>query len=393
MKSLIQKMCDDIIPVRHELHQNPATSYEEFYASDLIARKLTEWGIGFERNWAETGIVATIEGRHPSDRAIGLRADIDALDIIEESGQPWSSKISGKMHACGHDGHTSILLGTAKYLQETKNFSGRVHLIFQPAEEGDGGAFRMIEQGLFDRFPMEAVFGLHNWPNLELGKIEFRAGPMWASTDRVTITIRGDGGHAASPHQTIDPIVIGSEIVMALQTIVSRNVDPIDAAVVSVTNFNAGTGAENIIPSQAEILVSVRALKPAVRDVLEQRITEIVTIIATSHRAKADVSYRRLYDPLVNDPEMAEFCAQIARSVVGPNNVNDKCLPWMGAEDFGAFLARKKGCYILLGQKMPDQNSPHNYMLHHPKYDFNDQALPIGIEYFSTLVEKYLEVA
>lgn len=388
----IAAMKDEIAAYRRELHQNPQTSYEETFASDLIAQKLTQWGIAFERGIAITGIVATIEGQKSgSGKAIALRADMDALDMTDESGQPWASKLPGKMHGCGHDGHTAMLLGAAKYLSETRNFDGKVHLVFQPAEEGGAGAIRMIEEGLFKKYPVQAAYGMHNWPGLPKGTIALRPGPIMASSDSFEITITGKGGHAAMPHLNVDPIVAAAHIVTNLQSIVSRQIDPVDQAVVSITNFNAGSGAFNVIPEKAVLTGTFRAFRVETRDFIKRRIEEIAATIAAAHGTTAKLFMDDGYDPTINTPEESAFCANIARSVVGDANVDANVDPCMGAEDFGAMLQEVPGCYIWMGQGEPDKkDSPHNKGLHNTKYDFNDDIIPTGVEYWARLVESAL---
>ncbi len=387
----IAAMKDEIAAYRRELHQNPQTSYEETFASDLVQRKLTEWGIPFKTGLAVTGIVATIEGQKTdSGKAIGLRADMDALDMNEASGQPWASKIPGKMHGCGHDGHTAMLLGAAKYLSQTRNFNGKVHLIFQPAEEGGAGAIRMIEEGLFQQFPMQAVYGMHNWPGMKRGEIGLRPGPIMASSDSFEMTITGKGGHAAIPHFNIDPIVAASQIVTALQSIVSRQVDPVDQAVVSITNFHSGTGASNVIPDKAVLSGTYRAFRVETRALLRKRIEEISSTIAKAYNTAFDMTFNDGYDPTINTVEESVFAANIARSIVGDENVNANVEPCMGAEDFGAMLQNVPGCYIWMGQAEPDAKSPHNKGLHNVGYDFNDEIIPTGMEYWARLAEAAL---
>ncbi len=387
----IADMKDEIAAYRRSLHENPQTCYEETFASDLVASKLKEWGISFERGWAKTGIIATIIGqKNDSGAAIGLRADMDALDIIETSGQPWASKIPGKMHGCGHDGHTAMLLGAAKYLAETRNFNGKVHLIFQPAEEGGAGAIKMISEGLFEKHPMKAVFGMHNWPGMKFGEIGLRAGPIMASSDSFEITITGRGGHAAMPHRNIDPIVAGTHIVTALQTIVSRQVDPVDQAVLSITNFKSGTGAWNVIPDTATLTGTFRAFKVETRKLIEQRIQEIGSAIAASLGCGFALNVNDGYDPTINSTAESLFCADIARGLVGAENVNADVEPCMGAEDFGAMLQQVPGCYIWMGQAVPDAKSPHNKGLHNAGYDFNDDIIPMGIEYWVRVAQAAL---
>lgn len=382
---------DEMAEWRHELHQNPQTCFKEEFASNFVKQKLTEWGIPFKDGIAETGIVATIEGQKTdSGKAIGLRADMDALDITEKTGLPYASNNPGKMHACGHDGHTSSLLGVARHLNETKNFNGTVHLIFQPAEEGGGGAHRMIKEGLFKDFPMDAVFGYHNWPAVPRGQAGLRAGPQMACSDDLFINVYGKGGHAAMPHTTIDPMIVAAHIITAVQSIVSRNVDPIDQAVVSITNMHCGTGADNIIPDTAEMFGSVRAFTEETRSILEKRIPEVAENVAAAFGATAEVKYIRGYDPTVNTAPETEICAEVARDLLGDENVDAETPQCMGAEDFGAFLAEKPGCYIFLGQGEADENSPHNQNLHSPYYNYNDEILPIAASYFAKLVERVM---
>lgn len=348
----------------------------------------------FTSGLAVTGIVATIEGQKTdSGKSIGFRADMDALDMVESSGQPWASKIPGKMHGCGHDGHTAMLLGAAKYLAATRNFNGKVHLIFQPAEEGGAGAIRMIEEGLFRKFPMQAVYGMHNWPGLPKGTIGLRPGPIMASSDSFEMTIGGKGGHAALPHLNIDPIVAASQIVTALQSIVSRQVDPVDQGVVSITNFHAGSGASNVIPDKAVLSGTYRAFRVETRALLRRRIEEISSTIAKAYNCSFEIKVNDGYDPTINSVEESIFAANVARAVVGEANVNANVEPCMGAEDFGAMLQNVPGCYIWMGQAEKDAGSPHNKGLHNVGYDFNDDIIPAGVEYWARLAEAALPLS
>lgn len=379
---------DEIAAIRRALHQNPQTAYEETFASDMVAKKLAEWGIPFKRNIAVTGIVATIEGQKTnSGKSIGLRADMDALDLTEKSGQPWASQTPGKMHGCGHDGHTSILLATAKYLAETRNFNGKVHLIFQPAEEGSRGADRMMEEGLFRDFPVDQVYGLHNWPWMPLGRVEMRAGPLLANVDEFEITITGKGGHAAYPQETIDPLITGAQMVSALQTVVARNATPVDPLVVSVTNFHAGTGAFNVIGDTATLTGTVRSFSDAMRQLAKKRIHEIAQGTAAANGAQINIDYIEQIDATVNTPAETAIAARVAAKIVGETNISTDTPMCMGGEDFGSFLKSRPGCYIFMGQGTKNDKSPHNQGLHSPFYDFNDDLIPIASSYFVALVE------
>ena len=394
IRNSIQALHDEITGYRRAMHENPQTAYEEEFASGLVRDKLNEWGIPFEDKIAVTGIVATIEGeQNDSGKTIGLRADMDALDILEENNKPHASKIPGKMHGCGHDGHTAMLLGAAKYLNENRNFNGKVHLIFQPAEEGFGGAHKMIEEGLFKRFPMNAVYGVHNWPKIPKGHIAMRSGPIMAAADRFDITIHGKGGHAAMPHRSIDPSIVGSNLVSAIQTLVSRSSAPLDPVVISITNFNGGTGAFNVIPETATLSGTLRTFEPDTRAEMIKRIEEMTRDTAALYGAKGICTFMEGgYDPTINTPEQTEECAVIAENLVGADKLDKNVTPSMGAEDFGAMLQQVPGCYIWMGQGEEDESSNHNRGLHTPQYDFNDDIIPLGIEYWVRVVEASLPV-
>ncbi|MBI4031278.1 MAG: amidohydrolase [Proteobacteria bacterium] len=377
---------------RRELHKNPQTKYEETFAAGLIAKKLKEWGIPFEQGIAVTGIVATIKGKKSdSGKFIGLRADMDALDIIERSGVPHTSRNHGKMHACGHDGHTAGLLAAAKHLSITRNFNGTAHLIFQPAEEGGNGAHKMIEEGLFERFPCDYVFGAHNWPFAPLGKAGTRVGGLLASVDKFDIVVTGKGGHAAMPHQVIDPAVVAAHIITALQSIVSRNIAPVDSAVVSVTNLNVGTGAFNIVSNEAKMSGTVRTFSNETRHFIKKRMEEIIVNVAAAYGAKAKMEYEFTNDPTVNTADGVEMAVKALTEILGTENVDGNCEPTMGGEDFGAFLAKRPGAFVFLGQSVSgNEKSPHSHGLHSPFYDFNDDVIPIAASFFTKLVENYM---
>lgn len=391
-RNSIPPMTKEVAEWRRALHQNPGLMYEETFANALVIEKLTEMGIPFKAGLGKTGIVAIIEGKtNTSGRTIGLRADMDALPIFEASGQPWASKIPGLMHACGHDGHTSILLGTAKYLWETRNFDGRVLLIFQPAEEGGRGAFAMIKDGLFaGDLKCDAVYALHNWPYQPVGTAAIKPGPIMASVDDFDIVITGKGGHAAYPARCIDPIVIGAQVTMALQTIISRMVPAQDSAILSITNFNAGTGAHNVIPDTGRISGTVRTFKEDVRVLIEAKMKKICTDIGVANDATIVCDYQRNIDPTINDPAHTVIAADAMARILGEENVDRAVEPTMGGEDFGGMLAAVPGAYIFMGQGTNDPKSPHNQGLHNPGYDFNDEALAIGMDYFAELVESGL---
>ncbi|WP_245437582.1 MULTISPECIES: M20 aminoacylase family protein [Neorhizobium] len=374
----------DVVATRRYLHQYPELGLSEFNTSDFVARQLTDLGYEVTRGLGRTGVVATLKNG-TGGRSIGIRADMDALPIEEETGAEYASRNKGLMHACGHDGHTAMLLGAAKILAERKNFDGTIHLIFQPAEENFGGARLMIEDGLFERFPCDAVFGLHNDPSLAFGQIGVKEGPMMAAVDECRITVNGHGGHGAEPQDTSDPIVCGASIIMALQTIASRNIHPLDQMVITVGAFHAGM-ASNVIPERAEMLLTIRSFDPDVRNELERRIRMVAEGQAASYGMSVTLDYKRGYEATVNHKAETDFVRDLARRVVGEDKVVDLPRPSMGAEDFAYMLAERPGTYFLLGTKRTDNDPP----LHHPRFDFNDDALPIGTSFWVELAEAYL---
>ena len=389
---LIEQISAEATEWRRELHRNPQTMYEETFASDFIAKKLTEWKIPHERGIAVTGIAATIEGRrNHSGRAVAFRADIDALDLVEQSGQPWASQNPGKMHGCGHDGHTATLLALAWYLNETRNFDGIVRLVFQPAEEGGRGAFRMLEDGLLERFPFDEIYGYHNWPFLPRGKFAIRSGPMLAAVDNFEIRLTGKGGHGGVPHMTRDVIPAAAQLVLALQTLVSRETDPMASAVLSITNVIAGSGADNVISGSARLTGTVRTFRKDVRDHIETRMKEMAEGIASTFGATSQVKYVRLLDATINHPEETVHCQMAAAAIVGEANVHDM-EPVMGGEDFGGFLEVRPGAFMGIGQSEQDPKSPHSVTVHSPFYDFNDAIIPTATEYFAELAERRLPI-
>ena len=370
---------------RRHIHQHPETAFEEHKTSDYVALRLHEFGIDVHRGLAGTGVVGTLKGDRGDGPAIGLRADMDALDIEEANDVDYKSQNPGKMHACGHDGHTTMLLGAAKYLAETKNFAGTVHFIFQPAEENEGGGRVMIEDGLFEKFPVESVYGMHNMPGIPVGEFAIRPGPIMASFDIFEITLKGIGTHAAMPNLGRDTIVAGSHLISALQTIASRTVSPFDAAVVSVTQMHSGD-TWNVIPEEAVIRGTTRAFKEEVQDHMEAEIRRIANGVAKTFDVKADVHYERRYPPTINDAAETDVTAAVARKIAGDERVFLDKDPMMGAEDFAFMLNEKPGAYMWIG------NGPREggCMLHNPNYDFNDEVLPLGASYWAELVETRL---
>ncbi|EUC00071.1 amidohydrolase [Rhizobium sp. CF080] len=374
----------DVVATRRYLHQYPELGLSEFNTSDFVARQLADLGYEVTRGLGQTGVVATLKNGS-SGRSIGIRADMDALPIEEETGAEYASRNKGLMHACGHDGHTAMLLGAARILAERRNFDGTIHLIFQPAEENFGGARLMIEDGLFERFPCSAVFGLHNDPSLPFGQIGVKEGPMMAAVDECRITVNGRGGHGAEPQDTSDPIVCGASIIMALQTIASRNIHPLDQMVITVGAFHAGM-ASNVIPERAEMLLTIRSFDPDVRDELERRIRMVAEGQAASYGMGVTLDYKRGYEATINHKAETDFVRDLARRVIGEDKVIDLPRPSMGAEDFAYMLAERPGTYFLLGTRRTDNDPP----LHHPRFDFNDDALPIGTSFWVELAEAYL---
>jgi len=377
----------DLIEIRHELHRHPELGFEEHVTAELVARELARCGVDeVHRGLGRTGLVAVVRGRRDTrGRRVGLRADMDALPIQEENPVPWRSQRDGMMHACGHDGHTTMLLGAARHLAATREFDGVAHLIFQPGEEGFGGAQAMIDDGLFERFPCDAVYAMHNWPGLPAGKIAVRPGPMMAAADRITIHIEGRGGHGAHPYLAIDPVVVAAHIITAAQSIVSRNVNPIDSAVVSLCSLQAGNpGAMSVIPREATIVGTVRTFRRDTQDMIEARLGELVQSIAQGFGARARVEYTRIYPATVNSQDEALFGQQVGRELVGDENMVTDLEPSMGSEDFAFMLLRRPGAYFRIGQGGSDSGC----FLHNTRYDFNDAILPLGASLFVRLVER-----
>lgn len=379
----IARLTDEMVALRRRIHAHPELGFEEQRTSELVAQSLESWGYQVTRGVGRTGVVATLE--NGAGRRLGLRAEMDALPIQETSGLPHASQVAGVMHACGHDGHTAMLLAAAQYLAQQRPFQGTLQLIFQPAEEGLGGARAMLDDGLFERFPCDAVFAMHNIPGYPLGRFAFIDGPCMASADSVEIRLHGRGGHGAVPQKTVDPVVVAASIVMALQSVVARNVDPQETAIVTVGALQAGCAA-NVIPDSAGLSLSVRALNPRVRELLQERITALVEAQAASYGARAEIDYRRCHPVLLNHARETAFARQVALDWLGPDGLLDGLRPFTASEDFAFMLEQRPGCYLMVG----NGDAEGGCLLHNPGYDFNDECLPLGASYWVKLVERFL---
>ncbi len=373
----------ELVETRRYLHAHPELSFEEAQTARMVAEKLESWGYEVTRNVGGHGVVARLTVGE-SKKSIGIRADMDALPILEETGADYASTVPGKMHACGHDGHTTVLLGAAQHLARTRRFNGTVTLIFQPAEESGrpSGAQRMIDDGLFERFPIDAIFGLHNHPGAPEGALLLRSGPMMASADTARITIKGKGGHASRPHLTIDPVVVACNLVVALQTVVARNIDPTQTAVVTVGTIHAGE-AVNVIPEYAKLAISIRSFDAGIRDLLQERITKLTNSVAEGFGASVEIDYERGYPVVVNSEKETEFARAVAEELIGSDNVST-CHLIPGSEDFACFLEHKPGSFLRLG------NGMNSAILHSAKYDFADASLTVGAAMWARLTERYL---
>jgi amidohydrolase len=381
----VAEFSEEIAGWRRHMHENPELGYEEHQTSAFVAEKLKSFGVDeIVTGMGKTGVVAVIKGRKStSGKVVGLRADMDALPIHEATDLPYKSKNPGKMHACGHDGHTAMLLGAAKYLAETRNFDGTAIMIFQPAEEGGGGGLAMCEDGLMDRFGIQEVYGMHNMPGIPLGEFAIRSGPAMAAADRFDIHIEGRGGHAARPHDCIDPVVTASQLIMALQTIASRTADPLDSVVVSTCDVKSGD-AYNVIPQTAHLRGTVRTLKADTRAMAERRIREIAAGIAIVAGATITVDYHKGYPVTINHPDQTDFAVKVAGSISGASKVDRNIEPLMGSEDFSYMLEARPGSYIFLG-------NGDTAGVHHPAYDFDDRAIPVGVSYWVKIAETAMQ--
>jgi hippurate hydrolase len=375
----------DMTEWRHDLHRHPELALQEHRTSQVVQDKLRSFGVDeIHTGLATTGVVGVIRGREPGP-AIGFRADMDALPILEETGAAYASETPGVMHACGHDGHTTMLLGAARYLAETRNFAGTIYVIFQPAEERHGGAGIMVREGLFERFPMQQVFGMHNWPTAPEGVFLWRDGPVMAAVATIEITVTGTGAHGAMPHAGVDPILVSAAIIQAFQSIIARNVDPTEGGVVTIGAINGGH-IHNVIPETVSMMGTARWFAPSVGDILESKVKSLATSIADGFGAKAEVAFERVYPATVNDPEAMAMARRAAEAVQGEARVQHMARPTMGGEDFSFMLNEKQGAYMMLG----GGRGAHDANVHHPKYDFNDALLPVGASWFCTLAEQLL---
>ena len=385
----IQAAHGEIQTLRRTIHAHPELRYEESQTADLVAKNLAQWGIEVHRGLGKTGVVGILK-RGTGTRSVGLRADMDALPMHEENDFPHVSRFKGRMHGCGHDGHTTMLLGAARYLSRTRRFDGTVYLIFQPGEEGFGGGKAMIDDGLFERFPADEIYALHNWPALPPGKIGVRPGPAMAAADRIEIHIEGRGGHGAHPYLAIDPVLVAGHIITAAQSIVSRNVSPLDTAVVSLCAMHAGNmAAMSVIPREARLVGTVRTFRPTTQIAIEKRLTELVHSIAAAFGATATLKYERVYPATINSELQAVFAADVADTLVGAENVVRDLEPSMGSEDFSFMLQQRPGAYARLGQG----GAEGGCFLHNARYDFNDEVIPLGAGYLAALAEAAMPIS
>lgn len=384
IKNRFAELLPEITSWRHDIHANPEILFDTYRTAALVADKLTEFGCDdVVTGLGRTGVVGVIKGRTDTQgKVIGLRADMDALPIHEQTGLPYKSKVDGAMHACGHDGHTAMLLGAAQYLAETRNFDGTVVVIFQPAEEGGGGGREMCQDGLMERFKIDEVYGMHNWPGVPLGTFAIRPGPFFAATDQFDITIEGKGGHAAKPHETVDSVVVTAHIIMALQTVVSRNVDPVEQVVVSVTSIESSSKAFNVIAQSVRIKGTIRTLTPEMRAFAAKRMTTLVETLCVAHGAEADITFIKGYPPMVNHDEQTAFAAKVATDIAG---ACAEAPLVMGGEDFAYMLEERPGAYILVG-------NGDTASVHHAKYNFSDEAIPAGCSWWAGIVEQRMPV-
>ncbi len=380
----MHSLAPEFVAIRQDIHAHPELAFEERRTSDLVAERLAAWGYEVHRGLGGTGVVGRLR-KGDGPRRLGIRADMDALPILEKTGLDYASRHAGKMHACGHDGHTAMLLCAARYLAESADFNGTLHLIFQPAEENEGGALRMVDEGLFTLFPCDEIYALHNMPGLPVGQMAISPGPSMASFDRATVTLRGRGAHGAMPHHGVDPMQCAASITLGLQSIVSREIDALKSAVITVGSIQAGE-AYNVVPESAQIKIGVRALDPTTRTQVEQRIRAFVAAQAESYQLQAEVLYERKYPVLVNHAEQTETARQAAIGLLGAENVHPRT-PVMGSEDFAYMLEHRPGAYIRLGNGLGEDGG---CMVHNPKYDFNDRALPIGAAFWVHLAQSYL---